>query len=118
MQNYTAPPGAAWRLGKGPFLFSGTPPICSGELDLINDSDEKVKVRAIAVAGPKERSTASPGLTEVRLAARLAPHGRTRVSAHFEVDPGTPPGRYAVELICADRGNPPWSTCSSVPRWR
>lgn len=106
MQDHTAPPGAAWRLGKGPFLFSGTPPICSGELDLINDSDEKVKVRAIPVGGPKERSAASPGLTQVRLAARLAPHGSARVPAHVELDPGTPAGRYAVELICADQREP------------
>ena len=33
------------QFGEGPFIFSGVPPILTGEIDLSNPSDEKIKVR-------------------------------------------------------------------------
>ncbi|MBI3015730.1 MAG: hypothetical protein HYY65_11895 [Candidatus Tectomicrobia bacterium] len=103
MQKHTAPPGQAWRLGAGPFILSGVPPMCSGDLELINASDEKVKVRAIGATGHKGEALAVRGLQEVRLAARLAPRDRARVRAHFFVDPYTPPGKYTAELACGEQ---------------
>lgn len=103
MQKHTAPPGEAWRLGSGPFILSGVPPMCSGELELINISDEKVKVRAIATIPPKGEALAVRGLGEVRLAARMAPRDRARVRAHFLVDPYMPPGTYTADLACGDQ---------------
>jgi hypothetical protein len=106
MEKYTAPPGEAWRLGEGPFVFSGVPPICSGELELVNESDEKVKVRAMPVVGLQHEAVAQLGLGEVRMAARLMPHDRTRARAFFLLDPGTPPDTYTAEILCADQREP------------
>lgn len=106
MEKYTAPPGEAWRLGKGPFIFSGVPPICTGVLELVNQSDEKVKVRAIPVTGLRDEALTTNGLGEAKVGARLAPHDRTRATAHFLLDPRTPPGTYAAELVCADQREP------------
>jgi hypothetical protein len=105
MQAYSAPPGDAWQLGAGPFIFRGKPPFLSGQLELINHSDEKLKVRAIRTgpAGPvsgtaKSKSASTVELGEIRLAARLLPGERVRVAAHLVVDPSTPPGSYAADL--------------------
>lgn len=103
MQKYTAPPGEAWRLGVGPFIMSGVPPMCSGELEIINTSDEKVKVRAIAAIPTAREALAVRGLGELRLAARMAPRDRARVHAHFLVDPYMPPGKYTADLACGDQ---------------
>ena len=96
---YSAPPGKAWRLGKGPFIFSGMPPACTGELELINTSEEKVKVRAIPAIHKKEDPAAGV-LSEVQLGASIAPRGRVRVPAHFRLDPCTPAGTYKTTLSC------------------
>lgn len=95
---HSAPPEKAWHLGEGPFIFSGIPPACSGELELINTSDQKVKVRTIP-AVHKEGPVAGV-LGEVQLAASIAPHSRVRVPAHFRLDPRTPPGTYKTSLSC------------------
>lgn len=106
MERYTAPPGDAWRLGRGPFIFSGVPPLCTGDLELVNDSDEKVKVRAIEVVGHEDQAVATLGLGELRVGARLAPHDRTRAHAHFLLDPRTPPGSYRANLSCGSQREP------------
>ncbi|OGB96094.1 MAG: hypothetical protein A3G35_00670 [candidate division NC10 bacterium RIFCSPLOWO2_12_FULL_66_18] len=106
MEKHTAPPGDAWRLGAGPFIFSGVPPMCAGDLELVNDSDEKVKVRAIPVVGHRDRALERLGLSELRVGARLAPHDRTRVRAHFLLDPHTPPGTYTADLSCGGQREP------------
>ena len=101
MEPYTAPPEEAWRLGQGPFIFSGVPPMCTGDIELVNDSDQKVKVRAIPVVGRDKVATLGAG--ELRVAASLAPHERKRVPAHFVLEPYTPPGSYTVDLCCGDQ---------------
>ena len=106
MEPYTAPPGDAWRLGRGPFIFSGVPPVCAGDLELFNDSDEKVKVRAIRVVGHEDQAVATLGLGELRVGARLTPHDRTRARAHFLLDPHTPPGTYRANLSCGSQLEP------------
>jgi hypothetical protein len=101
MEPYTAPPGEAWRLGRGPLIFSGFPPLCTGEIELLNDSDQKVKVRAIPAADRDKAPTL--GASELRVGASLAPRERKRVPAHFFVEPHTPPGSYTVELSCGSQ---------------
>lgn len=98
MEPYTAPPGEAWRLGRGPFIFSGFPPLCTGGIELVNDSDEKVKVRSIAVVD-RDKSAAL-GAGELRVLASLPPRERKRVPAHFVLAPHTAPGSYTVDLSC------------------
>ena len=95
--------GDAWRIDKGPFIFSGVPPLCVGALDLINESDEKVKVKVIPVDGHKDQAIADAGLTELRVGARLAPRHRTRARAHFLLNPDTPPGTYTADLCCGSQ---------------
>ena len=100
MEPHTAPPGDAWRLGKGPFIFSGVPPLCVGAIDLINESDEKVRVRRIPVVGHKNEALSSLGLDELRVTTPLPPRRRTRARALFRVEPYTPPGTYTADLSC------------------
>ena len=103
MDTQVAASAEAWRLDRGPFIFSGVPPMCVGDVDLINDSDEKVKVKAISVVGDEVRALGSTGLSELRIGARLAPQQRTRTRAHFLIDPHTPPGAYSAELCCGSQ---------------
>jgi hypothetical protein len=86
------------QLRGGPLIFSGVPPIVAGDLELANPTDEKVKVRAIQVAGHEDPAIARFGLSELRVGVRLAPNERTRAHAHFLIDPQTPPGTYTAEL--------------------
>src|SRR5262245_40717618 len=106
MEAHSAPPGEAWRLGQGPFIFSGVPPMCVGELDLVNQSDEKVRVRTIPVVGHKDQAVSNLGLAELKVGARLGPRGRTRARAFFLLDPYTPPGTYTAELSCGSQNEP------------
>lgn len=93
----------AWRLDQGPYLFCGTPPVCAGSIDLINDSDERVKVKALAVVGHDDPTLALGGLDTLRIGVRLAPRRRTRTRAHFLIDARTPPGEYSAELCCGEQ---------------
>jgi hypothetical protein len=103
MQPHTAPPGDAWQLGRGPFIFGGVPPICAGDLELINSSDEKVRVRTIPVVGYENSAASNLGLAELRVGVRLAPRDRTRARAYFAVKPHTPPGTYTADLSCGSQ---------------
>jgi hypothetical protein len=106
MQPHTAPPGDAWQLGRGPFIFGGAPPICVGDLELINASDEKVKVRTIPVVGYEDSAVSNFGLAELRVGVRLAPRDRTRARAYFFLDPHAPPGTYSADLSCGSQREP------------
>jgi hypothetical protein len=94
------------QFGGGPFIFSGVPPILTGEIDLTNPSNEKVKVRSIPVVGRKDRSAKSIGLTELLVGARLAPKQRLRASAQILIDPSTPPGSYSAEVSLGGESKP------------
>ena len=87
MEPDTAPPQDAWRIGRGPFIFSGVPPLCVGDIDLINESDEKVRVRKIAVVGGPDTPFASLGVTELRFHAddpeALVEAARARLAARL-----------------------------------
>lgn len=106
MEPNAAPPGEGWRLGPGPFIFSGVPPMCLGEVDLVNESTEKVRLRRIPVVGHKHESLPGLGLAELRVLTPLPPQHRTRARAFFRVDPFTPPGTYRADLSCGDQHEP------------
>jgi hypothetical protein len=86
------------RLEPGQYIFSGVPPILTGEFELTNRTDEKLKVRTIPVVGFEDAAVADRGLGVLRVGARLAPGQRARARGHFLVDPTTPPGTYTAEL--------------------
>jgi uncharacterized membrane protein len=75
--------------------------MCTGDIELLNDSDQKVKVRAIPLFN-RDNSSAL-GASELRVGTSLAPRERKRVPAHFLLDSHTPPGNYTVELSCGDQ---------------
>jgi hypothetical protein len=76
----------------------------TGQVALENNSDQKLKVRAIPTREEAERTPlAQRGLAAALLAARLAPGERARVPAHFLVDSSTPPGTYETTLRCGDQ---------------
>lgn len=100
-------PEGALRLGDGPVLFSGTPPVLRGEVALVNTSVQDLKVRAIATSAPPAparkaaaRPAAGPTTVfgEVRMTAKLPGGAAARVPARLRVDPHTPAGRYTTAL--------------------
>jgi len=104
MKMFTAPPGEAWRLGQGPFTFAGRPPLLTGELEILNMSQEKLRVRGVATTGGDDPdSQRAYGLDMIRTAARLLPEQRARVAGHFVVQPSTPPGTYRTQLVCGEQ---------------
>ena len=106
MERHSAPPGEAWRLGRGPFIFSGVPPMCIGNLDLVNESDQKIRVRTIPVVGHEVHAVANPGLTELKVGTRLGPRAHSRAHTFFLLDPSTPPGTYTGDLSCGNQHEP------------
>jgi len=96
---HTAPPGVAWRLGPGPYVFSGSPPVLNGEIEIVNTSDEPLRVRAIPSGGKPSRDKVEvPPLGDVRLSVRCGPRERVRAPAQMFVDLATPPGTYETTL--------------------
>lgn len=95
-----------WRLGKGPFIFIGSPPFCHGEIELENPTDEKVKVRSIQTTGSKDKDRTVRGLDELTIKNRLPPHGRSSLPAQFTIDRHTPPGTYETEIVSDDQRAP------------
>jgi hypothetical protein len=104
MRMYTAPPGEAWRLGQGPFIFAGRPPLLTGELEILNIGQEKVKVRGIATTGGDDPdSQRAYGMDMILTAARLLPEQRARVAGQVLVKPATPAGTYRTQLVCGEQ---------------
>lgn len=101
---YSASPGESWRLGAGPFVFAGKPPLLAGELEIHNLGQDKVRVRGITTTGGND-SGGQPvgGMDIVRTAARLLPGQRARVTGQLMVDPATPPGSYRTQLVCGEQ---------------
>lgn len=87
-------------LGDGPILFTGKPPLLTGEVDLVNPSDDHLKVRALATAA------GGPAVGDVRVATRLAPGAARRVRARLRLDRHTPAGRYETEVESGGRRVP------------
>lgn len=102
MKDATAPKEPL-KLGKGPFIFSGIPPICDGDIELDNCSDEKVKIRTIPTVDRDKKDIAELGLGEVRLGVKLKPHSSAKVNAYFAINKCTPPGTYKTEISIGGR---------------
>ncbi len=102
---HTGAAGSDWRLGPGPYQFSGPPSQCVGELELINLSDDKVKVSALETrpSGRSRRASQPLPATQLTLSARLPPHGAARVRAVLQLDPHLPPGTYQAQVISGDQ---------------
>jgi hypothetical protein len=93
------------RLGGGPYIFSGVPPLLTGQLELSNVSDEKLKLRSLSVA-PEAPAMRARGFEEVQVGVRLAPNERARAQAHFVIDQYTPPGTYRATIDVGDQRQP------------
>jgi hypothetical protein len=115
----TAPPGAGWHVASERLVLRGAPPRLKGDLALVNESDEKLRVRTLAVrATPSAPDATSPyaesgreqeaanrrmrapvlaSNASLQLGVRLAPRDTAHVRASLTIDPHTPPGRYLVD---------------------
>ncbi len=103
MEQNTAATEVPWQLGKGPFIFIGMPPVCSGELELENRSNRKVKLRSIRTTDHDNETMAARGFGEVKIRTRLTPLNRSLRPAHFSIDQHTPPGTYQTQIICGEQ---------------
>jgi len=110
-----SPPGDGWRVTSERLVLRGPPPHLKGDVSLVNESDEKLRVRTLAVrlATPATGGTSpyadgtttdgrpgAPALAagaSLQLGVRLAPRDSTRVRASLTIDRHTPPGRYTVD---------------------
>ncbi|WP_166263956.1 hypothetical protein [Marinobacter caseinilyticus] len=105
---HSGEPGSDWHLTDGPYSFSGAPFECRGALTLVNNSDHKIKVRALATRPPQRYRKDSKPLAPTRmvLAARIAPHGESRTMAALQLPSSTPPGHYQTTVICGKQKTP------------
>lgn len=102
---HTGTPGKDWFLADGQYTFSGPPRLCRGELTLINDSDNKVKVRILETRAPARKRKGMQALEpqQIQLSARIPPHDTVRKRVNLKLPPGTPPGLYQATIPCGDR---------------
>lgn len=98
MQRYTSPPGEGWRPVTQRLVLRGPPPLLRGELTLVNESEEKVRVRTLAVREASAKGVRGvKGVTSLRIGTRIAPHDTSHVRASLAIDPHTPPGEYTID---------------------
>lgn len=98
-------PGTDWFLADEQCHFSGPPRDCRGEITLVNDTDDKVKVRALEARPPARKRKGMLALEpqSIRLSARIPPHGKVRVRATLALPLDTPPGVYQATIHCGAR---------------
>ena len=87
-------------VGDGPFIFSGKPPICWGNLVISSSSKETVRIRAISTKHCEDKKLAPLGFGQIQVQTRLAPGTGGTVQAHFQIDPHTAPGIYKTSIAC------------------
>ncbi len=93
---------AVWRLGESELIFSGVPPLLTGEVELINESDEKINPKRLETRFDREQAIKG----DLRVPVRLAPHSRTHVRAQFLIDRQTRPGTYRGSVHVGGRTTP------------
>jgi hypothetical protein len=93
---------AAWRLGESDLIFSGVPPLLTGDVELINESDEKINPKRLETRFDRKQGIHG----DLRVPVRLAPHSRTRVRVQFVIDRQTRPGTYWGSVNVGDRATP------------
>lgn len=86
-----------------PIVFYGPPGTLRGGLRLRNNSDEKVKMPALALDVPGIKGPARQPLRHLSVLARIYPQQQAHVTAVMSLDPFTPPGTYEGSLGIADR---------------
>jgi len=76
-----------------------------GELVLINQSADKVKVSALEArpAGRSRRSAHALPATQLILSARVPPRSEARARAVLQLDSHLPPGSYQAQVVCGDQ---------------
>lgn len=109
------------RLGPGPFVFSGTPPLIQGVVSLVNESADKLKVRSLRlnatglqsarVARPldakaKAQARQPEDLLKVKVLQGLIPYAQANVIAMLNIDKFTAPGEYQAQVRLADQQAP------------
>lgn len=81
-----------------PLVFYGPPDAIEGGIRLHNPTDERTRVRGVAL---EEASIYGPGGSPLRhlpVNARLDPREQAMVPVRFQADPRTPPGTYEMTL--------------------
>jgi hypothetical protein len=86
------------QLGKGPFIFSGKPPICRGNLILGNTTKDTVRIRALATDPRGDPQLARLGFGQIQVQQRLTAGALRAVPARFQIDPQTAPGIYRTSI--------------------
>ena len=92
----------SWHIGEKPLVFSGTPPLLSGEIELINEGDEKIAPKRLEMHFDREQGIHA----DLRVPGRFAANSRTRVRAQFVVDRDTLPGTYHGSVRAGSRTTP------------
>ena len=87
------------QLGDGPFIFSGVPPFCRGNIVIGSTSHETLRVGAIHTEHREDRKLAPLGFGQISVQTRIAPGTRQTVPAHFHVDRHTAPGVYKTSIL-------------------
>lgn len=84
---HTGTPGKDWFLADGQCTFSGPPRQCRGELTLINDSDDKVKIRALETRAPARKRKGMQALEpqQIRFSAQIPPHDLIRKRVNLKL---------------------------------
>jgi len=91
-----------WRIGEDPLVFSGTPPLLSGEIELINEGEEKIAPKRLDAHFEPDSGIHA----DLRVPGRLAAKSRTRVRAQFIVDRDTRPGTYHGSVRAGSQTTP------------
>lgn len=103
--SYSGTPGTDWCLAEEEYTFSGPPQECQSELTLVNNSDNKVKVRLLEAKPPSRKRKGMQVLEplQIILSARVPPHGEVRVPATLALPANTPPGVYQAAIPFGDK---------------
>jgi hypothetical protein len=83
--------------------FSGPPTAVRGSIPLVNEGNEKQKIRSITVNSDKLLGAARLPLREIPFSARVYGGDQVNVPATLHLDPQTPPGAYDLELTVGKR---------------
>jgi hypothetical protein len=84
--------------GASGVVFSGPPKMLRGNIPLVNNSDQKLKMTSLPVTTDTLRGPASLPLQNMAVGVRLLPGEQAAVSSTIQLDPQTAPGTYNFSL--------------------
>jgi hypothetical protein len=103
MVTQTRPPGLTLvHQQNEPIVFSGPPGRVTGTLNLLNTSNEKLKLTTVRLDAPMLTGAARQPLGELRIAARIYPNQQGAVPVTLPLDPCTAPGSYTAHIRVGD----------------